>query len=315
MRTVTLDTLWKGMIHDLLPYIIQFHYPYEYSLIDWGRGFEFINLEIDQLTPTSPQMGRVADVLVKLYLIGGEEVFFLFHLEIQGYVDETIPKRVFQMLYRTEETYGICPEILVIYVDEKPDFKPTQYKHRVWETAIRVDFKTFKLLDNPPTTFMHLDNPYCMILELVYWAMKKMSPSEDVTMQIQLDLITRLILQNYPTNIIKSCIIFIKYYIIYENPKKWLNFESKINQIMGTSQIKGLAEMVKEEFAAQDALLKTELQKVKAEAEKTKAEAEKTKAKMEAGILQMLRNGISVDDIVNAFDMPKQQVLEIKKRI
>ena len=336
-RTVILDVLWKGMIYDLLPYIILFHYPYQYHLIDWSREPEFLNLELDQLIPNSQQQGRVADVLVKLYLKGGGNVLFLFHIEIQGYPDVTFPKRVYQMLYRTEETLGVCPEILAIYVDDTTDFNPKIYTHTVWETYVEVGFKTFKLLENPPTTFNQPDNPYTLILELVYWALKKNNPGEDVIMQIQIDLIKRLVSHNYPSKIIKSCLIFLKYYIIFDNKKKWTIFEHKIDKIMGTVQMKGVVQLVREYLREQ---AKTEIREAKAEVKGAKAEAKGAKAeakgakaeakdakaqtkkvqadalkKLEASIRLMLQNGIAIETIAQVTDIPVEKILNIQKRL
>jgi hypothetical protein len=209
MRTVNSDKMWKAMIHDLLEYIVAYHYPEQYDLIDWTKPYEFLNLELAQLSPRSPQKGRVADVLVKLHLKDGTQVFFLFHIEVQNYPDYTMPKRVYQMLYRTEERFGICPEILVLNIDEKKDYNPQQYAHKVWETKVQVDYKAFKLLDNPPSQNPQPNNPYTMILELVYWAMLRNNPSEEIVMQIQLDLINRLTKQKFPTRVINSCLTFL----------------------------------------------------------------------------------------------------------
>ena len=281
MRTINSDKMWKAMIHDLLEYIIAYHYPEHYDLIDWTKPYEFLNLELAQLSPLSPQKGRIADVLVKLYLKNGTQVFFLFHIEVQNYPDLTMPKRVYQMLYRTEERFGICPEILVLYIDEKKDYNPQQYTHQVWATRVQVDYKTFKLLDNPPSQNPQPDNPYTMILELVYWAMLRNSPSEEIVMQIQLDLIDRLVKQKFPIRVINSSLTFLVHYIKFADSKNRTNFEQKLNEIMQTVQIKGVVEVVREMLAeeAEKRIKRAEAKRKKAVEATLKAEEAMLKAK------------------------------------
>lgn len=355
MRTVNSDKMWKAMIHDLLEYIIAYHYPEHYDLIDWTKPYEFLNLELAQLSPLSPQKGRIADVLVKLYLKNGSQVFFLFHIEVQNYPDITMPKRVYQMLYRTEERFGICPEILVLYIDEKKDYNPQQYTHQVWATRVQVDYNTFKLLDNPPSQNPQPNNPYTMILELVYWAMLRNSPSEEIVMQIQLDLIDRLVKQKFPIRVINSSLTFLVHYIKFGNSKNRTNFEQKLNEIMQTVQIKGVVEVVREMLAeeaekrikraevrrkkaeerslkAEEAAFKAENDAIKSKEEAIKAEEEarnikkeaitaaknakkEQEAKIEFAVIQFLKQGIDNSFIANAFDLPLQTILDIQEKM
>ncbi len=326
MRTVNSDKMWKAMIHDLLEYIVAYHYPEHYDSIDWAKPYEFLNLELAQLSPRSPQKGRVADVLVKLHLKNGKQVFFLFHMEVQNYPDYSMPKRVYQMLYRTEERFGICPEILVLNIDEKKDYNPNQYSHKVWETRVQVDYKAFKLLDNPPSQNPQPSNPYTMILELVYWAMLRNNPGEEIVMQVQLDLIDRLVKQKFPTRVINSCLTFLVHYIKFANSKNKSNFELKLNEIMQTVQIKGVVEVVREMLAeeAEKRIKRLQAKSKKAEEHALKAEEHALKAeeralqageKVKASIILMLQSGIAIESISNAMSMSLNDILAIQKTL
>jgi len=72
------DTLWKGIIEDLIDDMLRFFFPENAALIDFERGFEFLDKELEQLHPTSDAQLRRADKLIKAWHKSGEEHWFLF---------------------------------------------------------------------------------------------------------------------------------------------------------------------------------------------------------------------------------------------
>jgi len=92
---VSRDTLWKGIIEDLAEEMLLFFFPKYVEEIDFSRGFEFLDKELEQILPASETQLRHADKLLKGWLKSGEEHWFLIHVEVQGYADPNFPKRMY----------------------------------------------------------------------------------------------------------------------------------------------------------------------------------------------------------------------------
>ncbi len=47
------DTLWKGILEDIFDDFLRFMYPNADEIFDIGRGFEFLDKELEDLFPQS----------------------------------------------------------------------------------------------------------------------------------------------------------------------------------------------------------------------------------------------------------------------
>ncbi|MCB0634397.1 MAG: hypothetical protein KDD15_31910, partial [Lewinella sp.] len=79
---ISKDTLWKGIIEDLVEEFIQFFFPDYIHQIDFSKGFVFLDKELDQLSSYSASRLRHADKLFKAWLKEGSEQWFLVHVEV-----------------------------------------------------------------------------------------------------------------------------------------------------------------------------------------------------------------------------------------
>lgn len=60
------DTLWKGIIEDLTEDMLCFLFPDFVQQIDFGKGFVYLDKELQRLVPDSDSKNRHADKLVKI---------------------------------------------------------------------------------------------------------------------------------------------------------------------------------------------------------------------------------------------------------
>ena len=63
---------------------MDFFFPEAYSAIDWSKGFDFLDSELQQVTREAETGKRIVDKLVKVYLCNGKEKWLLLHIEIQN---------------------------------------------------------------------------------------------------------------------------------------------------------------------------------------------------------------------------------------
>ena len=74
---VTKDKLWKGIIEDCFEDFFRFFYPKWADEVDFSKGVEFLDKELDQLMPEAASSKRYVDKLVKIYLKSGEQQWIL----------------------------------------------------------------------------------------------------------------------------------------------------------------------------------------------------------------------------------------------
>jgi hypothetical protein len=87
---ISKDTLWKGVIESLTEDFLRYFFPDYVDLIDFDKGFEFLDTELQKLLPVNESKKRHADKLIKVWLKNGQEIWFLVHVEVQGYKFPTL---------------------------------------------------------------------------------------------------------------------------------------------------------------------------------------------------------------------------------
>src|SRR5690606_22282012 len=159
------DKLWKGIIEDLAEDLLRFFFPEYEHLIDWDKAIEFLDKELSQLFPESESSLRHADKLFKVWLKGGEEHWFMVHVEVQGYPDPNFSRRMYQSFYRIDDRYGRPVTALVIYTDSNRKFHFSEYRAEFWGTKLTYQFNTFILLDHPVEKLKEIDNLFALVME------------------------------------------------------------------------------------------------------------------------------------------------------
>ncbi len=87
------DSPRKEALERFFAEFIDLFVPHAYREIDWSRGYEFLDQELQAIVRDAELGRRWADRLVKVWRKGGEEEWVLIHLEIQGQVDPDFAKR------------------------------------------------------------------------------------------------------------------------------------------------------------------------------------------------------------------------------
>ena len=144
------DILWKAILEDFFDDFLRFFVPNADDLFDFGKGFEFLDKELEQLFPPdddnfSPQF---VDKLVKVTTNEGNEECVFVHVEVQGYADKDFALRMFQYYARIWDKHSRPITAFAIFVDNSKNFHPTKYKTAYLGTEIYYKFNTFLKLLN-----------------------------------------------------------------------------------------------------------------------------------------------------------------------
>ena len=173
MSKLTPDQLWKSIIEDLFEEFVHFFFEEDANQIDFSKGYEFLDKELQTINLISNAQHRRVDKLVKVFQKDGTEEWILILIEVQGYKDDNMAWRVYNSHYRITDKYKKPVSVLVIYTDDVQDFHPKEYTQTCLGTEVIFKFNTFKLLDNPPKSFSQKDNLFAIVMEIAWYSLKR----------------------------------------------------------------------------------------------------------------------------------------------
>jgi hypothetical protein len=140
------DSPWKDILRTYFPQAMQFFFPNTAALIDWQQPYEFLDKELLQITREAETGKRYADQLVKVWLLEGEQVWLLLHVEIQSQRETGFEERVFIYNLRIFDLYRQIPVSLAILCDESLSWRPQSYTVNYPDTRFNFEFGAVKLL-------------------------------------------------------------------------------------------------------------------------------------------------------------------------
>jgi hypothetical protein len=142
------DSSWRKILDKLLPEFLAFYFREIYQAIDFEKGFEFLDKELQKILPQEDDTGqRVVDKLVKVFLLDGSEKWLLIHIEIQGYREIGFAERVFQCYYRIYDRFGKELISAALLTDDDPAFRENIYIVSRLGFRLHFEFPAVKLLD------------------------------------------------------------------------------------------------------------------------------------------------------------------------
>jgi len=244
------DTLWKSIIETLIDDFIRYFFPTYAEEIDFERGFEFLDTELQQLLPDNPSSKRHADKLIKAWLKNGKDIWFLVYVEVQGYRDPNFALRFYECSYRIRDKFQRSVTGLAIYTDRNRKYHFKEFSESFFGTEVSYKFNTYVLLDHPLRELAKDLNPFAAVMEAAWQYLKK-TKDEQKLAHLKLDMIRRLFKRNIPKNRIKAIIGFIALYVDFDNLEIKTKFEQEIMVITNANQPMGFEEAVKEEFKKQ----------------------------------------------------------------
>ena len=205
------DKLWKSIIEDLWEDFLRFFFPAHSPLVDFARPAEFLDKELANLSPPGRGRGRVADKLFKVWLLDGTEAWVLVHVEVQGKPQEDFPRRMGQMGYRIFDRHGVRPAALAILTDDDPNFHPKSFEAVTWGQALRYDFAAYKVSEKPPDQYPDPYNPFALVMEAVYFSLRKHKLDDEGRLEIKTQLLQKLYAAGYSKKTIFHLLVFLKY--------------------------------------------------------------------------------------------------------
>ncbi|MCX7926225.1 MAG: Rpn family recombination-promoting nuclease/putative transposase, partial [Fimbriimonadales bacterium] len=160
------DTAWKLFLEtpENLRYLLS-KADSELSMqIDWARGVEYLDNELQQITPRSRTRRQIVDKLIKVYLLNGAEQWILIHIEIQSKPDPFFEERLYAYNAAIWLRYRHLVLTLAILADSSPNWHPTRYERVFGKYRLVFEFHTLKVLDLDEAQLLADGNPAGLVL-------------------------------------------------------------------------------------------------------------------------------------------------------
>jgi Domain of unknown function (DUF4351) len=165
--TTPLDTPWKQILESYFPQFMAFFFPEAYSQIDWSRGFEFLDGELQQVTLEAETGKRIVDKLAKVYLRNGEEHWIVAHVEIQNQKEAEFGERVFVYYARLRDKFKREVASFAVLGDTDVDWRPNSFARETLGFKVQASFPIVKLVDykKRKEELAASDNPFAVVVQ------------------------------------------------------------------------------------------------------------------------------------------------------
>jgi hypothetical protein len=160
------DSPWKEILEVYFEDFMLFFFPQIHAEIDWSRGYDFLDQELAQVVRDAELGKRLADKLVKVWKLSGEETWVLVHIEIQSQEEGRFGERMFVYYYRLRDKYDLPIASLAILGDERETWRPQPFESALWGCRVQFEFPIIKLLDYLPrwAELEASQNPFAIVV-------------------------------------------------------------------------------------------------------------------------------------------------------
>ncbi len=342
------DNPWKQIFTDFFEEGIQFITPSLWLMIDWSRGYEFLEQELYEIKKTRFRGAKLCDKLAKVWLLNGEELFLLVHVEIESNPKVGFALRFFwyRILildkHKTERIYS-----LAIYTGNPSPNQVKEYKFQLIDNEISFKFPAIKVWELSERALAKSDSVFALMLLAQKYANETTGDMQK-RLKFREKLFDLALKKNFSKRRIWQALIFVKYLttlpqdleIKYsEYASKRFNKKSNamfykledfklMDQMVAKSIGYSLLEKIEStELQLQQEREKNQQEREKNQQEKEKAEREKEKVALDAKqskqsevkLHQTVRKCFNerkwgVAEIAELFGLEKAQVEEILKK-
>ena len=141
------DSPWKEALDFYFEECLALLFPAIHGLIDWTRGFEFLDKELQQVVRDAESGRRYVDKLVRVWLRDGSERWILIHIEVQGDEEPHFECRMYVYNFRLFDRYERPVISLAVLTDDNPQWRPGRYYSELGGCSVDFRFPIAKLSD------------------------------------------------------------------------------------------------------------------------------------------------------------------------
>ena len=141
------DSPWKEALDRWLDAFALLLFPALHAEVDWARGWEPLDAELQAVVRDAELGRRHADRLYRVWLRDGHDAVLYVHVEVQGQAEPEFARRMYRYSCRLTDRYDAEVVSLAVLVDDDPDWRPSAHATDRAGCRLRFEFPVAKLLD------------------------------------------------------------------------------------------------------------------------------------------------------------------------
>ena len=226
------DSPWKEIIGQFFEPCLAFFFPEIHVAIDWSRGYTFLDKELQKLTPDAESGRHTVDKLAKVQLLGGQELWLLLHIEVQGQRDKGFTERMMIYHYRIFDHHREQLVSLAILSDNNLNWRPDHYEREAFGCRHRLDFPIVKLLDYREriSELEQHPNPFALVV-LAHLRAQETSETSEPRKLVKIQLLRMLFARRHPKKQINQLLRFIDWVLTLSGEE-----EREIRQVLESEE-------------------------------------------------------------------------------
>src|SRR5438445_9033415 len=126
------DSPWKEALDVYFELFMAFFFPEAHAGIDWSRGHESLDKELQQVVREAEVGRRTVDKLARVWRTTCEEEWVLVHIEVQSQEEAEFPRRMYVYNYRLFDRYNRPVASFAVLGDERPSWRPERFGYSLW---------------------------------------------------------------------------------------------------------------------------------------------------------------------------------------
>jgi hypothetical protein len=166
------DGVWKEALTALFRHLLRLYRPAEAEQVDWQRGIDSLETEIQKMLPASQTGLKRIDKLFKVYLHNDEVRYY--HVEVQCWVERNFEYRVYVYNSVAEQFCGDPVDSLIVLGDDDAEWLPSGYSWVRSCSRKSFTFEPLKLLGwcGREEELFQSENPFALFIlaHLQVWA-------------------------------------------------------------------------------------------------------------------------------------------------
>ncbi len=209
------DSPWKEALEEYLADCFALLFPQIADEIDWEHAPEFLENELRQVMYDAELGPSRVDMLARVWLRDGRDVWILVHVEVQGQEDTRFAQRMFGYFYRLYDRYARPIVSLAVLTDERPSWRPSAFALEQWGCTMHFVYPVAKLTDwrGRQEELAVSDNPFAVFV-LAHLAAQDTKRDVPERERAKLGLIRRLYDRGHSRQRIQSLFRFIDWLLL-----------------------------------------------------------------------------------------------------
>ena len=213
------DPPWKTITGKHFEKFMAFFFPDAHQDIDWSKGFESKDGELQKILPEQDMEKRIVDKLIRVTLNDGSHNWVYIHVEFQNQHDPGFAKRVYMSHYRISDYFKEQVVSLAILGDDSASWKPDTYQEMKWKMNLCFQFPIVKLLSyNDKWDWLEThDNPFA-IVTMAHLKTREFRKDPNELLRWKIHLVKSLFARDWDRKTIIDLLRFIEW--LYTLPKQ-----------------------------------------------------------------------------------------------